>query len=335
MLTVDKLPFARDESNLLTISLDLEKDFFKSLSQGPEQAGAFADRLARFEQLAQTEFRQPSFDYDHAIAIAHSVAANIQAVAESFIEAHKKADKLTDELLIDVADAFRSLSIGVDFTIPSFSNDTNVYDDRLSASVDTDHDNSRNSDYQTRAAQWLLKHLHSPYPNPATRKRLAQQSNISLRAVNDWFTHIRRRIGWSSIVKGLFHGEKQLAVDGARSVLLEGVEQGFSDEVVKAFKDVKLKAERVLEGKLKESSLAKRLGNQSKGGHFVVTPQPPPALSRKRGRKQLDAGECNGDLLNEVQGEGERPSKRVRSVVSTARLDTLLHCMIITGLPGR
>lgn len=332
MLTVDKLPFARDESSLLNISLDLEKDFFKSLSQGPEQAGAFADRLARFEQLAQTEFRQPPSDYDHAIAIAHSVAANIQAVAESFIEAHKKADKLTDELLIDVADAFRSLSIGVDFTVPSLSNDTNH--DRLS-SVDAESEDSRNSDYQTRAAQWLLKHLHSPYPNQATRKRLAQQSNISLKAVNDWFTHIRRRIGWTSIVKGLFHGEKQLAVDGARSVLLEDVEQGFSDDVVKAFKDMKLKAERVLEGKLNESSLVKRLGNQSNGGFLVVTPQSPTAHSRKRGRKQLDAGERSGDLLTVVQGEGVRPSKRVRFVVSSGRLNTLLHCTIIIGLPGR
>lgn len=335
MLTVDKPPFARDEFSLLNISLDLEKDFFKSLSQGPEQAGAFADRLARFEQLAQTEFRQPPSDYDHAIAIAHSVAANIQAVAECFIEAHKKADKLTDELFIDVADAFRSLSIGVDFTIPSFSNDTNVYHDRLSSSVDADHEDSHNSDYQTRAAQWLLKHLHSPYPNQATRKRLAQQSNISLKAVNDWFTHIRRRIGWTSIVKGLFHGEKQLAVDGARSVLLEDVEQGFSDEVVKAFKDMKLKAERVLEGKLNESSLAKRLGNQSNGGLLVVTPQSPTAHSRKRGRKQLDAGERSGDLLTVVQGEGVRPSKRVRFVVLSGRLNTLLHCTIIIGLPGR
>lgn len=57
---------------------------------------------------------------------------------------------------------------------------------------------------------WLVKNLHNPYPSKETRKTLSTQTNTPQKAIDSWFTDIRKRIGWNSLRKKHFSTRKAM-----------------------------------------------------------------------------------------------------------------------------
>lgn len=98
------------------------------------------------------------------------------------------------------------------------------------------------------AREWALDHLYNLYPPRKTKQTLAKQSAASEAYINSWFTHLRRRIGWTKIVKSHFKGNKALAIDAARSVFFEGEEamQCVGKPIYNALMAMKKRAQDIL-----------------------------------------------------------------------------------------
>lgn len=340
-------PTLDDDSDLLRMSTLIEREFINALSLGSGAARSFADRFAHFEQVAQTKLRSDSIEPDSSVAVAHTVALNISTVAGSLIEAEEKADQLSTELFRDIVDVFSTLSLQTNDQ-PLFMNTAPTPQSKLLHSssrcslskIASSSSIAREStpDYRP-SRQWLLQHLHSPYPNLSTRKKLAQQSGVSLKAINEWFTHMRRRVGWTSISRNFFGGNKQLAIDGARCILTEGTGPCYySEDVIKAFEDMKIKAERLLDGEPNESNLAKRLGNmlggESSPEDMLQSRSRNSGLRKKRGYIQLEIDECANDHIDgTLPAMDMQPSKRAKFVIHITFLIVLTNHII--GALGR
>lgn len=106
---------------------------------------------------------------------------------------------------------------------------------------------------------WLLKHLDNPYPSLATKRSLCKQSGLSLKVLAEWFSHTRRRIGWTSISKRYFEGDRQMTRDCIHRVLFEPSRPlGYSKEIIESVENMKMVAERLHAKKFKRTIHASR-----------------------------------------------------------------------------
>lgn len=136
------------------------------------------------------------------------------------------------------------------------------------------------------AHSWLLKHLHNPYPSTSAKARIAEASGASLKAVGEWFSNVRRRIGWNSIARQYFQGDRALAVDAARNIFLgETSKVSIGSEIRDAFLALKDRATDLFDGKLVPSETVKQLDVLLTGGSMESS-QTSPSLDRFVGRKR-------------------------------------------------
>ena len=49
--------------------------------------------------------------------------------------------------------------------------------------------------------RWVNEHLADPYPSVGEKQELANQAQLSLKQVNDWFTNFRKR-HWEDEISG-------------------------------------------------------------------------------------------------------------------------------------
>lgn len=63
-----------------------------------------------------------------------------------------------------------------------------------------------------------MNNIHNPYPPTSVKRSLAKSSDLSLKTLSDWFAQTRRRIGWTSLSKRYFKGNRQLTVDCASRI---------------------------------------------------------------------------------------------------------------------
>lgn len=112
----------------------------------------------------------------------------------------------------------------------------------------------------TKSYDWLLKHLHNPYPSLTVKSRIAEETGASTKTVNDWFVQIRRRIGWTAIVKRHFRKCRAEAVDCATNLLCgQPDEKQIPQHISDAFIAMKTCAERLFEGKIGTSEAVELL----------------------------------------------------------------------------
>lgn len=95
--------------------------------------------------------------------------------------------------------------------------------------------------------QWALDHLYNPYPSKKSKQLLSKRSGLTENQVSSWFTQLRRKIGWSKIVKKHYKGDKAQAIHAAQSIYSGEVkEQHISPLVSEAFSSMKMRAENFL-----------------------------------------------------------------------------------------
>ncbi len=112
------------------------------------------------------------------------------------------------------------------------------------------------------AYAWLVDNLHNPYPATAVKARIASASGVSVKCIGDWFSNVRRRIGWSALLKRHFRGERTAMLDAAHAVFGK---PGLSDmlNVPQRVVNELLQVERTLKAlyanKLEASTFAKMI----------------------------------------------------------------------------
>ncbi|KLO20649.1 hypothetical protein SCHPADRAFT_991979 [Schizopora paradoxa] len=150
------------------------------------------------------------------------------------------------------------------------------------SSDERDDDDDR-EELTTRLHDWLLAHLHNPYPTASVKQTLAGELGVSTKVINDWFTNHRRRIGWASICKRRFENDRFKMVDYAYRILVDNSTSQLPAAIVDEFLQMKDTAEHLLDGKVVQSDLVKTLDVAS----HIPPKTSPRKTSSQRGTKRL------------------------------------------------
>lgn len=262
-----------NDNDLLQYLRGMEDKFFQAILDGPESTSDFASYLIHLEEMAAKRANELATTNDGAaLIVAHSAASTISSVATGLCNVTEYADELTTELYTDVVALFDSLSIDTIHNSKNIENPPASNTFSLSISRDR-HTSSRrlwspsvlptsHSDsippYNIFSYGWLRANLHNPYPPAGFRRRTSELYGVSAKTVSDGFAQLRRRIGWTSFLKRHFGGNRQLCIDCAYRILIEGSGPStYADEIFHDLNNIKRKVERLYEDNVGCSDLAK------------------------------------------------------------------------------
>ncbi|KAI6120599.1 hypothetical protein EDD16DRAFT_1725894 [Pisolithus croceorrhizus] len=199
------------------------------------------------------------------IAVGDAVVSKVAAIAKCFLEVGRKDEDLSSKLQVDIDEILSStdslhLSTSACTSVPQTSKADFFPSERSYVNMDT-----APPAFIGPAYRWLLQHIHNPYPPHHVKQSLALTSGCSLNSINSWFTNIRKRIGWTSICRGRFHGCRADSVDAAfRALVQDDPGRPVGDELLRAFVAMKVAAEELYSSTFPESVLATGLGNAVK-----------------------------------------------------------------------
>ncbi|KAF8216030.1 C-terminal domain of homeodomain 1-domain-containing protein [Mycena galopus ATCC 62051] len=74
--------------------------------------------------------------------------------------------------------------------------------------------------YIEPAYKWLLKHLYDPYPKKAIKEKIADETGSSIERISDWFVDVRRRMGWTTLLREDFGRKRVDLIDAAKRYFL-------------------------------------------------------------------------------------------------------------------
>lgn len=156
---------------------------------------------------------------DDLKTLVQSVFFRIVVLGDSLLQLHQETSSLTSGYLDEVEDILAQMSLEEpqQYNTPHTPASTRKEHHRgvIPASP------SQLPPFIPSAYAWLLDNLCNPYPPSDVKKSLAKGGGMSLRAINDWFKMIRRRMGWVAICKAHFRGSRSLAVAAAGLVFSE------------------------------------------------------------------------------------------------------------------
>lgn len=315
-----------DEQLLHDLS-SLQRDFFDAISEDPEAADSFACRFAHLGEMTVKRTQSLSqADAGSLLGPALAAAMTISAVASSLHDVTKFADELTTELHTDLVGLFDDLSLndeakpkdnkatlvspsatGSKIVSPFASPERGLECDKYLTEPD-----AAPLPHQARVYRWLRKNLHNPYPTAETKRRIAEKFSVSPKVVSGWFSQARRRMGWNTILKGRFRGNRQLCVDYANRVFIDGSgPSNCDDEIINDFFSMKSKLEQ-LQDRAGYNSIVKQWSDSV----YVPTTCNDSPTTKKR-RRVLDEDDSKQLCLAfEGQEHGvaapHRPMKRMR-----------------------
>lgn len=73
--------------------------------------------------------------------------------------------------------------------------------------------------YIKPAYGWLLANLHNPYPSKDVKRMISTETNTSITYIENWFTDVRKKIGWTALMKLRFYNKRSLIVEAATRTL--------------------------------------------------------------------------------------------------------------------
>lgn len=65
------------------------------------------------------------------------------------------------------------------------------------------------------AHKWLTLNLHNPYPSKEIKRRIASNTNSSIKDIDAWFIDVRKRIGWNKLRKTRFSNKQDEIIAAA------------------------------------------------------------------------------------------------------------------------
>ncbi|EGN93158.1 hypothetical protein SERLA73DRAFT_156557 [Serpula lacrymans var. lacrymans S7.3] len=191
------------------------------------------------------------------VNMAHTVAARINIIANSFLQVEAVAEEL-NSCMIDEASSIIAGAAVVDFS--KKQNNFDTHESKLSHELSERDNSSPLPPFIAPAYSWLLKNLHNPYPAKDVKESIANNTNTSFENVSAWFTNVRRRMGWTAVCRQHFHNCRADALDAAyRALVKEDPKRELTPNIVHAFMVVKVAAEGLYSSKFKRSALAGQL----------------------------------------------------------------------------
>ncbi|KAJ7225326.1 hypothetical protein GGX14DRAFT_556129 [Mycena pura] len=187
--------------SLLQRFLDIEAEFLDAPS---------LDKLSPFFQKwvrLQADFQSASNPDPATVDAAQRVASEISIFSGSLLSFHAEADAQVNKLL--------KLNLDVDSDepvaqIPSPPSSPGTSSDSSPAAKRADSTSCIEPAYK-----WLLNHLRNPYPKKENKEKIADLSGCSVERVSEWFIDVRRRIGWTRLLREEFGGKRADMVEVA------------------------------------------------------------------------------------------------------------------------
>ncbi|KAJ6520005.1 hypothetical protein C8R45DRAFT_953547 [Mycena sanguinolenta] len=181
--------------------LDIENDLFEFVSGDSLHIDStFKRKWAQL--LADTESATQAGILDEDTkSLAHTVASKIEITANLV----NKLDSAFDSLDLD------ALAVPDDFHASSES-ETDPTPIPQPPSIRSD---PSLPPYIEPAYKWLLKHLHNPYPKKSIKEKIADETGSTIERISDWFVDVRRRMGWTTLLREEFGRKRTDLIDAA------------------------------------------------------------------------------------------------------------------------
>ncbi|KAF8216020.1 hypothetical protein K438DRAFT_1799929 [Mycena galopus ATCC 62051] len=183
--------------------LDIRAEFLRVFSvDNHEEAAALSLKWTQLDTDLKAESLAGLLD-DETVAMAHTVASEISILSDSLTKESASTHDIASELTKDVEDIFANLNL----------NDT-TSEDSPSIPPASRSDPSL-PPYIEPAYKWLLKHLHNPYPKKEVKEKIADETGSSLERISDWFVDVRRRMGWTALLREEYGRKRKDLIDAA------------------------------------------------------------------------------------------------------------------------
>ncbi|KAF8632965.1 hypothetical protein AX15_001562 [Amanita polypyramis BW_CC] len=139
---------------------------------------------------------------DRTIEMVQVVAARVQVLSENILAFQLEAD---------------TLASGIEKSIGEILASTKLLDE-VNTQETTDASPQRTFE---PLYDWLLSHLHDPYPTKRMKDTLSRGSGVDVKDIDNWFIETRKKIGWNSLRRSRFCNKRQEIVDAATRFFLK------------------------------------------------------------------------------------------------------------------
>ncbi|KAJ7161395.1 C-terminal domain of homeodomain 1-domain-containing protein [Mycena crocata] len=186
----------------------VERDFLDVVStNNPDVIASFEHNWRSLHADVQNALSDGTLP-DETIKLAHGIASSVTIFADLFLSFRTESETISTE----IETIFEGLNIIS--SEPSASTNQGSPMPQVSSVPITRPDPSLPS-YIEPAYKWLLKHLHNPYPKKEVKQKIADESGSSIERISDWFVDVRRRMGWTLMLREEFGRKRIDMVDAA------------------------------------------------------------------------------------------------------------------------
>ncbi|KZT02452.1 uncharacterized protein LAESUDRAFT_815304 [Laetiporus sulphureus 93-53] len=195
--------------------LDAEDKLLSTVIDGPAAIEAFDHYwTALLHDVDNALLSEAGLDAD-TISLAHATSSRIAILADTFQSMQADYDALTSAMVDDLEDALRRTTLQ-DIAFRIATPEEPGGNDAFLAGSSTTASFHR---LENAASQWLFTNVNNPYPSRQMKLLIAKTAEVSLEVVDGWFKRTRRRIGWTTICAGHFHGSRLALINAVTRVL--------------------------------------------------------------------------------------------------------------------
>jgi hypothetical protein len=338
------------DANITKDLLEVEGNLLTSIINGPDALEDFLQSWSALKDRTVKALGQCSLD-GPTISLAQSVAQSVTKILDSFIAVEDQADIIQSSLLTEVEGQLRTLT-NRPTPLKQSRLDKSTKEKKPTEEEDLNHPGDVSLKFLP-CKQFFLANFSSPYPTLQQKKVMIQGTELTIKSVTDWFTNMRRRSGWSAIMKEHAGNDKTnvkllidrvlrspsvgshppLNTDVTNQVLIvkKYMEDLMKEEVSPIFEEVmrmKPKSDEEVKAWMEQKALARRKKGGEKAefvravGTVEVVPKSSIAASNESPQKRKRTPDENSPPKRKLDGEevpasgpseGDRPSKRARS----------------------
>ncbi|KAJ7293148.1 C-terminal domain of homeodomain 1-domain-containing protein [Mycena rebaudengoi] len=243
--------------------LSIENEFLLAMDD-LDAAAVFEQKWAELDMDVKSALNANILD-EETTALAHSMASQISIAVDLFLSLRATSDDVTKQLEVMFDERLNFGATDVDPASTSTSGPHVSPSSPVPLASPTRLDSSSLPAYIEPAYRWLLKHLHNPYPNKATKQKIADGTGCSIERIADWFGDARRRMGWTAILREEFGRRRPEILDAAkRHFVSPDPKNPLSTSIVGRFVQMKANAEELYGDKLIPSALSLKLSTAVK-----------------------------------------------------------------------
>ncbi|KAJ7225323.1 hypothetical protein GGX14DRAFT_638117 [Mycena pura] len=186
----------------------IESQFLGPIALDSDAIISFIEKWAQLEKDLEVASRGGLLDRDTA-TMAYAVAHNITSVSDGVLLTETMGQNATEELV--------EMLERIDLDPQTARAEPRGRSQPQAQKSVTPRADSSLPLYIEPAYRWLLKHLHNPYPSKSIKEKIANATSATtVEQVSAWFVDVRRRMGWTRLLKDEFGKKRTDMVDAAR-----------------------------------------------------------------------------------------------------------------------